>query len=426
MGHIIEQRCHGASLYSDVVRVAPASMPCRRLEIRRNAALSSRWRACYHAGMQEAQSGRLGFLDGLRGWAALAVLLYHSFVEVFYYNHQVARILSYALPLHAPVFVFFVISGFSLSANYVRTGDRGNLSRTAASRYLRLALPILAACCLIYLLMVSDVIPPPDQRIYPLNEYLRFEPSILGVLQFSLFDVFFRFSADQAYILPLWTMEPEFIGSAIIVGILGIFGRLKRRLWIYSTLYIALSVLTPFYVMPGYLALFVAGLVLAELHHRWSPRRMRDHLLLAGLFVFGWFAPYIAATSFVYYTGLIGFCAAAFWLPPIKNFLENRLSRYLGRISFPLYLVHGPVFYSFSLYALDKLKLIGLGVGATYTIVALVTIPVSLACAAAFEPINRGAVWVSRRFGEAVVTGLIASLRQRLATSTAVAADRRS
>ena len=149
---------------------------------------------------------RLHFVDGLRGWAAVAVLLCHLFIQLFPYSPQVAVLLAQLLPFSgaAAVYVFFVISGFVLSIRYVETKDSDGLARMAASRYLRLALPIFVGCSIVHFFLVSGIIPAADDRHAPWSYLLRFEPTTWHLLKFSFVDVFFNFSEQQAYILPLW------------------------------------------------------------------------------------------------------------------------------------------------------------------------------------------------------------------------------
>jgi hypothetical protein len=111
---------------------------------------------------------RFRFLDGLRGWAAVVVLLHHLFVDGLPANSFMADRALWAkvffLNGTLAVSVFFVISGFSLSIRYLETGDAGALGRVAAGRYLRLALPIFAICAMTYVLLVLSLIPPAAQR----------------------------------------------------------------------------------------------------------------------------------------------------------------------------------------------------------------------------------------------------------------------
>jgi len=70
---------------------------------------------------------RLGFLDGLRGWAAVVVLFHHIFVDGLPANSFMANRLFWAKVFFMngtfAVCLFFVISGFSLSIGYLQTGE---------------------------------------------------------------------------------------------------------------------------------------------------------------------------------------------------------------------------------------------------------------------------------------------------------------
>jgi Acyltransferase family len=137
---------------------------------------------------------RLRFLDRLRGWAAVVVLLHHLFVDGLPANSFMAYRALWAKVFFLngvlAVSVFFVISGISLSIRYLETGDARALGRIAAGRYLRLALPIFAICAVTYALLVSGLIPAAAQRPFPLDQFLAFTPTVEGLLSFSLLKVF--------------------------------------------------------------------------------------------------------------------------------------------------------------------------------------------------------------------------------------------
>jgi peptidoglycan/LPS O-acetylase OafA/YrhL len=83
-------------------------------------------------------------------------------------------------------------------------------------------------------------------------------------------------------------------------------------------------------------------------------------------------------------------------LPGTRVFLATPLSRALGRLSFPLYLMHGPV-----------LLVVGIplaaGRGPLGTALAgLVIVAVSLAAAAAFAPANAAGIAAARWVGSLV------------------------
>jgi len=337
----------------------------------------------------------------------MAVLLCHVFIQLFPYSPDVAVFLAQLLPFSgaAAVYIFFVISGFALSTRYVRTQDSEGLAQIAASRYLRLALPIFAGCSIIHLFLLTGLIPEADLRPAPWSDFLRFEPTIRHLLQFSFFDVFFRFSEESAYILPLWTMSIELYGSIGVFVLLAMCGCSQWRVAFYVVACVALLPTATFSPTLGFFSLFIGGMILAELHARWMPRFFYQYAILGVLLIFGALAPYLAShrPTFTYFAGMIAFCSAASWLPWSRAFLENRLSRRLGKISFPLYLTHGPVLWSFSYWAFDAVSKFGFNTGLTNTITALLTLPVALVAAWVFEPINRLSMVTAGQFGRTVV-----------------------
>src|SRR4051812_4008381 len=105
--------------------------------------------------------GRFAELEGLRGVAAIMVVLYH-FLLAFYSlaflgignGYEVAQHMRlednlYGNPIMAflsgsfAVAIFFVLSGFVLSIGFFATKKHEILQKLAAKRYLRLMLPAL-------------------------------------------------------------------------------------------------------------------------------------------------------------------------------------------------------------------------------------------------------------------------------------------
>jgi peptidoglycan/LPS O-acetylase OafA/YrhL len=106
---------------------------------------------------------RLGGLDGLRGLAALYVLLAHCWMlsyPGFPANHG-PRWLGWLLFAHLAVVFFLVVSGFSLAVGPARNGWRlGGLTRYARRRAWRILPPYWAALAL-SLLVAWAVTPQP-------------------------------------------------------------------------------------------------------------------------------------------------------------------------------------------------------------------------------------------------------------------------
>jgi peptidoglycan/LPS O-acetylase OafA/YrhL len=346
---------------------------------------------------------RYRFLDGLRGWAAVGVLFYHVFVDALPPNELLADRTLWArvfcLNGTLAVCIFFVVSGFSLSVRYIETGDARGLVRIAAGRYLRLAIPIFAICALAHALMITGLIPPAGQRPPPLDVFLRFEPTFGGLFSFSLFKVFFAYSGAETYDPPLWTMSYELIGSFLVFTIAAVARDSRMRVTLLGVLFLGLASAESFY------ALFVGGILLADLRRpfvKWRFAIPAGLLVCAtglalSLFLTPWFGlPYIAVAMLL--TAGVACCR------PVTAMFENRLSNWLGTISYPLYLVQAVVIYSFSLWLLGITAAPNFDAVAQRWIVGWLTIPAALLAAIAFVPINELAVTLSRKFGAAALS----------------------
>jgi peptidoglycan/LPS O-acetylase OafA/YrhL len=337
---------------------------------------------------------RFDFLDGLRGWAALIVMMLHIFWEAF----PATNFEPYNFPLWWPfsgtfaVCVFFLVSGFALSIAFVRTGDRLVLVRIAAGRYFRLAIPVFALCAGITALLNIGAILPPGERMVPFDSIYNFEPSIANLLRFSLFDVFFDYEHAETYAGPLWTMSIELIGSFIILALLMIIRREGWRWFVYAGLTAAFLYFESFY------ALFVIGVVLAELRHAHGtpvPLWLGPALLVLGPAI-----PHLTDRGRLsIIVGAAVFCAGAMATPRALAFLANPVSRWLGKISFPLYLVHSPVMFAVGM----PLYMISDRNPWLYLLTDIVTAVASVAVALAFAPANDLAISASRRAGTLAV-----------------------
>jgi peptidoglycan/LPS O-acetylase OafA/YrhL len=366
------------------------------------------------------EANRFRFLDGLRGWAAFAVLIYHIFIDGLPANAFMAdrALWSKVFVLNGTlaVCIFFVVSGFSLSIRYLLTGDARGLARIAGGRYVRLALPIFAICAVSYGLITTGLIGPAASRPAPLDMFLRFTPTLEGLAGFSLFKVFFAYTNAESYDPPLWTMAYEFFGSFIVFALLALVRAWPARTAVFGTLFLALMCAQSYY------ALFVGGVFIADLVSRLhaSPAANRPGAVLClggfvlGLFLSPWFDTVYIAVAMLLVAG-IAFCV------PLRRAFENRLGDFLGWISYPLYLVQAPVIYAFSVGGLHHLVAIGFDDAAARVIAGTATVPVAILCAIAFCPINDLAVKLSRRAGRAFLALLDALTYSRGSTARGAA-----
>jgi peptidoglycan/LPS O-acetylase OafA/YrhL len=304
---------------------------------------------------------RLAELDGIRGWASLMALLYHALPEV---NRGVLPELESApatMLFDGPlaVQVFFILSGAALSAGYLHSGDIGIVRTLAVRRYFRLTIPILMASALVWFAMVGGLDAHRQAAVVLRSDWLArclaFRPSLGGMFWYALVGVYLNPPAALQYVPLLWTMPIELFGSCCVFSLLTLMRRLtgRRRLACYAAVLLAFGLLAPV------LACFAIGILLAEAHERgWLERLRRSRLrgpaillallLLAGISAvratayqdfIGRDAPMSAGSLLLRDANALGLFLLVWLVPGFARFMGGRLSGWLGKISFPLYLV---------------------------------------------------------------------------------------
>lgn len=309
---------------------------------------------------------RLTQLDGLRGWASLIVLFHHLLTC---FLTKVTPILIYTNSLfvtngHFAVVIFFVLSGLALSINFNLLNT--NIFQIFLARYLRLLIPIFATSLAAYFLlkmglMSTNKIIDADIKFSGwIDHFYRFEASFDGLLKFCFYDIFFSYSQDKTYNPNLWTMSIELVGSYLIYIYLFIFSKLKNnspKIFFLGTATLFLTLFSQYTLI----SCFLFGLLLSEIMQKinFNQKNWRAEIFLLAIF--------ILILSINTHSSEKRECIMAGILIltiSYSNFLKkifsNKLSLFLGKISFPLYLVQMLVIstWSTSLFIyLDKLSL---------------------------------------------------------------------
>jgi peptidoglycan/LPS O-acetylase OafA/YrhL len=346
-------------------------------------------------------------IDGIRGWASLIVLFYHAFREML----RVA-VPAVGHPALAPLFaaelavsVFFVLSGDALSLGFFHSGRIGAIDRLVVRRYFRLTVPILMSCLLTYLIMKAGIDYHAQAaqllgRQAWLGSFLHFSPSIYECLKYSLLKVYVAPSGDLAYNPFLWTMSIEMAGSMLVFLMCYLWPRLKQPERVCIYLVIALTAIGSFF------ALFFAGVLFSHWRRRGVLERFlidRTHQVAALLILALCVALYIgfgnrdapgAALRRVMIplmAMVLVFCA--YTQSRLRAFFSGCVSRFLGVISFPLYLLQFQVLISLMSWLVvrdyaakgqfDRGALIGF---------ACLTVAVTIAAAWCFSQVERAAL----------------------------------
>jgi peptidoglycan/LPS O-acetylase OafA/YrhL len=299
-------------------------------------------------------------IDGIRGWSSMVVVLYHVFGEML---KPVIPALNQ--PVFAPflasdlaVSVFFVLSGDALSVAYFHTGRHAAVDRLVVRRYFRLTVPILMSCLITYVIMKMGLDHHREAAAVLhcgewLGAFLPFSPSLVDCVRYSLINVYVAHTRESSYNPLLWTMSIEMIGSMLVFLLCYLWLKLRRNELVCLVMVVSLTVLGSFF------SLFVAGVLLGHWRHRGLLDRFlasRAHQFVVPWLILGGMMGYVfeGAPGSPHYVlrkllvpslaMMLVFCA--YTQRGLKAFFRSAPSRFLGRISFPLYLIHFQVLIS--------------------------------------------------------------------------------
>jgi peptidoglycan/LPS O-acetylase OafA/YrhL len=190
-------------------------------------------------------SAKILYLEGLRGIAAFTVFLGH-FVLVSWFFFGSIPYLNLLVPWgQFSVCIFFVLSGYVLTHSFFLQGNQEILTSGAVRRYLRLLIPILFVCLIIF------------AWYYPIFGGINNLGSILHLYSVMFWGIFFQGQTiSYLYAGVLWTITIEFIGSFIVFSFASLFGKLRNR-WIFYCIAIILF-------FNSYYLAFILGMALAD------------------------------------------------------------------------------------------------------------------------------------------------------------------
>ncbi|CUJ43438.1 Uncharacterized protein conserved in bacteria [Achromobacter aegrifaciens] len=297
-------------------------------------------------------------LEGLRGVAALAVVLSHLALQFFPHaavggNHPIHSSIDswlYNSPLRVlyagffAVCIFFVMSGYVLSRKFLRTHDNRILIDATAKRYFRLAIPVLTSC--IFMVVTASLV----QSMEGLGSRLW------GASGEALYGAFFF--GSNSYNAVIWTMQVEFLGSMILFAFLFVFGRFG-----YAPLAAVVLCSGMMYLnqLTGYFfAMFIIGIYVDKLTFLIRHWTLSVPVFLFGLYLGAYDGPSNAYRQVAIFANILQFdhgiklnwpvlfpglgailvVAATLAAGPVNSFFSSRVPVWLGKVSFSLYLTH--------------------------------------------------------------------------------------
>lgn len=354
--------------------------------------------------MGATTSTRIGSLDGLRGVAALVVVIHHSLLVIpALADHDDPADTSGPLawliysPLHVlwggteAVYVFFILSGLVLTLPVLRN-SRFSWKAYFPSRLVRLYVPVVGA--VLFALVLIFVFA--GARVALVGQSMWLQDHIESVTFTSVLQNAVLLLGTDNLNSPLWSLRWEVVFSILLPLYIWVAVRMNRVWWLLVLGSVALTSVGTGLGQATliYLPMFMIGCVIAN---RLSELQRLAHkigslgnasllwwILLAaavlGISSRWWLSPLmgdraarmtipivVAASALVV---LLAICS-----PRVRALLERPIPKWIGAVSFSLYLTHEPVVVTVA-FLLPTSHL---------WLTPVIAIPVALAVAAGFH-----------------------------------------
>lgn len=375
-------------------------------------------------------SNRLVPLEAYRGIAALIVLIHHFLLGFSPYTtgymaerrsagSLIGQPYFFLFNGYAAVMFFFTLSGFVLCWSFFNHEQPSKITSAFLKRLPRLAGIITITTVASYILYsFNGYFAQPASRISGspwlgdavLGESGSYRPSLLGAIYQGLTTCLL---GSANYNTNLWTMQFEFYGSLLVYLLAAFLSLVLRHRYLFYT-FVILAVFALAAVQQ--MLPFIVGVFLSALVARRRPRIgliASVSLIAVGLYLLGYRVPERAyrlanslpgSVSDLLVVGSPTAGSALIIFATMCNrqmfgLWNGRFSRWLGKMSFPFYLVQIPVLGSASSYLYLRLVHSGLGSRAILCTDFTGTIAVSLL---ASIPLSRFDDWWVRTLNRGV------------------------
>ncbi len=359
--------------------------------------------------------GKLVPLEGLRGIAAAIVVLYHLVlaftpkgVGAVPHGHGAFDvIIQFVLGLlngGAAVAVFFVLSGFILSLPFANDRRLSRILVAMLKRWPRLAALTTIACLFAWALIwlswhqykhAAAAIGSGWMATHG-NAPLTGHPlSFLNALREGLFTAFL--TGDVHFDSPLWTMRIELFSSFAVFLAAPILFAIQSWPLRLALIFVVMVICGGTYPIT-YFSDFLIGTILAMLYAEDRlPIFSNRQAILAGLLAIYLFsftyeqkllihAPIKAimpagdTSHFVWDAGAALMILVLLGNPTLRRVFSKSWAIWLGLLSFPIYLLHGPIMLSAGAAAFNT-ALPSIGHPASILAAAAISMALTLACA---------------------------------------------
>ena len=366
-------------------------------------------------------------LDGLRGVAAILVLIYHIF-EGFAFaestNGEGSGLITTLNHGHIAVDFFFILSGFVISYAYDDRWGKMSLGGFFKRRLIRLH-PMLIMGAVVGMISFmltgcqqwSGEVTPIGWVMIALLLTIFMVPALPGLpyevrgngemfpLNGPMWSLFFEYIGNILYALVIRRLSTKLL--AVLTAILGVL-----HAWIfvgdlsgYDSVGIGWTIDTINFWggLVRMLFPFTMGMLLAR---TFKPREVKGAFWICSVMLIAVFAvPYIAKSGAISLNSLYEVvCIAVIfpfivWLGACGKGGDNytgRINNFLGELSYPLYIVHYPIMYIFYKWLIEnRCYTLGDTLGLS-ALVVLSSVALAYACLKLYdEPVRK---WLARKY----------------------------
>jgi len=355
-------------------------------------------------------------LDGLRGVAAVVVVMFHL-LETFTGGSNLNQIINHG---YMAVDFFFVLSGFVIGYAYDDRWNKMSLTGFFKRRLIRLHPMIIVGMTIGALLFYFQ-----DSPFFPgINEVPVWKMILVMLIGYTLLPVppslDIRGWAEMHPLNgPAWSLFFEYVANILYALILRKISNkiLAVLVFMAGALLLHLAVTSPhgdiiggWSLEPAQLRIgftrllfpFLAGLLLARIN---KPGNIKHAFLWCSLLlVIVLSIPRIGGSEHLWLNGLYDAVSIIFIFPLIvyagaSGKVEGNVSlgicKFLGDISFPLYIIHYPFIYVFMRWTSENHISLTEAIPVAL-IVLLLTVNIAFVCVKLFdEPVRK---WLTRRF----------------------------
>ena len=360
-------------------------------------------------------------LDGLRGVAALLVVLYHIFEGYAFAGGGTIKFVNHGL---LAVDFFFILSGFVISYAYDDRWGKMTLGGFFKRRLIRLhpmiiigavigAASFLIGGCqqwsgavtpigwvMLATLLTMFMIPAVPGAGYEVRGNGEMFP-----LNGPMWSLFFEYIGNILYALIIRRLSTKLLAAlAVVLGV--------AHAWIfvndlsgYGMMGVGWTIDTINFWggLVRMLFPFTVGMLLAR---TFKPRKVKGAFWLCTAILIALFTvPFIGAQSSINLNCLYEVLCVMVVLPFVvwlgacgsaEKSLTSRISNFLGQLSYPLYLVHYPVMYLFYAWLIENQRYTFRDTMGVTALAILTSIAIAYACLKLYdEPVRK---WLARKF----------------------------